>query len=168
MDHSLDHDSPQIPAEADLRAAMEQNGHDVAAGLTVPLADVLAELEGIESGVEARLRTRLAALLELKDGWHDGAGASITGATVGGAVRLLTARPTLADGCRIYPSGAGGLALEFIYGSWDYTVEIGPEGGTVQISGVKLVGPGEADCDVYEASGTGFLAEFDRLIGKTR
>ena len=39
---------------------MEQSDRDVAAGLTVPLADVLAELESVADRIEARRRARRA------------------------------------------------------------------------------------------------------------
>jgi len=49
-----------MPSEAELRAAMEQSDRDVAAGLTVPLADVLTELDGVANRIEARRRLRQA------------------------------------------------------------------------------------------------------------
>jgi len=48
---------PPTPSEAELLAAMEKSARDVAAGRTVPLADVLAELDEVADRIEARLRT---------------------------------------------------------------------------------------------------------------
>jgi hypothetical protein len=45
-----------MPTEAELRAAMVASAEDVAAGRTVPLADVLAELDEVADRIEARLR----------------------------------------------------------------------------------------------------------------
>lgn len=64
MDHphdvQPDHDAAPMPTEAELRAAMEESARDVAAGRTVPLADVLAELDQAADRIEARLRARCA------------------------------------------------------------------------------------------------------------
>jgi hypothetical protein len=49
--------SPMVLGEADLLAAMEQSDADVTAGLTVTLADVLAELDEAAERMEARRRT---------------------------------------------------------------------------------------------------------------
>ncbi len=56
--HRTNDDAPPTPGEADLRAAMDQSDADLAAGLTVPLADVLAELDGIAQATEGRRRAR--------------------------------------------------------------------------------------------------------------
>ena len=59
-DHQTDESEPAMPSEAHLRVVMEKSERDVAAGLTVPLADVLAELDSIANQIEARRRTRQA------------------------------------------------------------------------------------------------------------
>lgn len=59
-DHQVHDDGPRMPSEAQLRAAMEQSDRDVAAGRTVPLADVLAELDDVANRIEARRRARQA------------------------------------------------------------------------------------------------------------
>jgi hypothetical protein len=59
-DHIADYDVPAMPSEAELRAAMEESERDVAAGRTVPLADVLAELDDVTKRIEARRRARRA------------------------------------------------------------------------------------------------------------
>jgi len=53
-------DGPAMPDEAEILAVMEQSDRDVVAGLTVPLADVLAELDGIADQMDARGRARRA------------------------------------------------------------------------------------------------------------
>jgi hypothetical protein len=57
-DHRTDDDAPAMPGEAQLLAVMEQSNADLAAGLTVPLADVLAELDVVAKEIEARRRAR--------------------------------------------------------------------------------------------------------------
>ena len=60
-DHQPEHEvAPAMPSEAELCTVMEQSDRDVAAGLTVPLADVLAELESVADRIEARRRARRA------------------------------------------------------------------------------------------------------------
>jgi hypothetical protein len=49
-----------MPSEAELLAVMEQSDREVAAGLTVPLADVLAELDEAVVRLETRRRARRA------------------------------------------------------------------------------------------------------------
>jgi hypothetical protein len=55
-DYRVHDDGPSMPSEARLRAAMEQSDRDVASGWTVPLADVLAELDGVANRIEVRCR----------------------------------------------------------------------------------------------------------------
>jgi hypothetical protein len=57
-DRQIDVAAPAAPGEAQLLAVMEQSDRDLASGLTVPLADVLAELDGVANRIEARLRVR--------------------------------------------------------------------------------------------------------------
>jgi hypothetical protein len=45
---------PPTPSEQELLAAMRQSDEDVAAGLTVPLADVLAELDALIDRMSGR------------------------------------------------------------------------------------------------------------------
>lgn len=51
---------PAMPREARLRAVMEQSDLDVAAGQTVALADVLADLDAVADELEARRRAHRA------------------------------------------------------------------------------------------------------------
>ena len=64
MDNAEDRKSdvaePAMPSEAELLAVMEQSDREVAAGLTVPLADVLAELDEAVVRLETRRRARRA------------------------------------------------------------------------------------------------------------
>ncbi|HTW27195.1 MAG TPA: hypothetical protein VME92_08720, partial [Acetobacteraceae bacterium] len=59
-DHRAADDTPSMPSEAELRAAMDQSDADLPAGLTVPLADVLAKLDGVAQEIEGRRRARRA------------------------------------------------------------------------------------------------------------
>ena len=60
LDHKPDSAASFLPGEARLRAVMEQSDHDLVSGLTVPLADVLAELDAVANEIEARRRARRA------------------------------------------------------------------------------------------------------------
>ena len=59
-DRRADDDVPAMPNEAELLAVMEQSDRDLAAGLTVPLADVLAELDDVAKDLEICRRARRA------------------------------------------------------------------------------------------------------------
>jgi hypothetical protein len=59
-DHQIDAAPPNMPGELRLLAVMEQSERELASGMTVPLASVLAELDGTASQVEARFRVRRA------------------------------------------------------------------------------------------------------------
>jgi len=59
-DHRIDDDAPAMPGEAQLLSVMAQSDADLAAGRTVPLADVLAELDAVAQEIEARRRARRA------------------------------------------------------------------------------------------------------------
>jgi hypothetical protein len=52
--------TPSTPTETELRAAVDQSDQDVAAGLTVPLAEVLSALDDVADRLETRRRTRRA------------------------------------------------------------------------------------------------------------
>ena len=52
--------SPSMTDEARLLALMAASERDTAAGLTVPLADVLADLDRIATEIEARHRIPIA------------------------------------------------------------------------------------------------------------
>jgi hypothetical protein len=47
-----------MPTETELRAMMEQSARDVAGDRTVPLTDVLAELDAVADRIEAQRRAR--------------------------------------------------------------------------------------------------------------
>ena len=53
---------PSMPGKARLLAAMERSEREVAAGLTISLADVLAELDAVANGIEARRHARPACI----------------------------------------------------------------------------------------------------------
>ncbi len=50
--------APPMLTEAEVMAIMDQSDRDVAEGRTVPLADVLAELDAAAEAIEARRRQR--------------------------------------------------------------------------------------------------------------
>jgi hypothetical protein len=59
-DRRADHDAARTPGEAELLAVMEQSARDSEGERTVPLADVLAELDGAADRIEARRGARRA------------------------------------------------------------------------------------------------------------
>ena len=58
--HRTDDDVPAIPGEAQLLTAVEQSDQDLAAVETVPLADVLAELDEVAREIEVCRRVSQA------------------------------------------------------------------------------------------------------------
>jgi hypothetical protein len=60
LDRFEDDLAPPAMDEATLMGTMERSDREVAAGLTVPLADVLAELDAAAERAEARRRARAA------------------------------------------------------------------------------------------------------------
>jgi hypothetical protein len=59
-DRKSDIAEPAMSSEAELLAVMEQSDREVAAGLTVPLTDILAELDEALLRLETRRRARRA------------------------------------------------------------------------------------------------------------
>ena len=57
-DYEPPYNDPPMPAEAEVIAMLEQSARERAVGLTVPLADVLAQLDAIADRAEAGLRDR--------------------------------------------------------------------------------------------------------------
>ncbi len=53
-----DDDGPPTPSEAALREAMDESDRDLAAGRTVPLQDVLRDLESLAGRMEARRNSK--------------------------------------------------------------------------------------------------------------
>jgi hypothetical protein len=55
-DRQSESDALDMPGEAGLRTVLDESDRDIAAGRTVALADVLAELDLVASETEARRR----------------------------------------------------------------------------------------------------------------
>lgn len=55
-DRPANYDAPGMPGATEFLLAMEESEQDVAAGRTVPLADVLAGLDELADRIEARPR----------------------------------------------------------------------------------------------------------------
>ena len=108
-------------------------------------------------------RNRVAALLTLGDGWHDGSGKAPTQVSAGAALTLLGHFPATASGCSIFPTEAGGLLLEFVRAGWDISIEICPD-GLAALSCVELSGPGEIDSPMLDPSGVAFARFLDAAI----
>jgi hypothetical protein len=62
-DRPANYDPPGMPSESEILAAMEESEQDVAAGRTVPVADVSAELNELADRIEVRRRTRQAGCI---------------------------------------------------------------------------------------------------------
>ncbi len=60
QDRPADYEAPDMPGEAELRVAMERSARETAAGRTVPVADVLADLDEVVHRIEARRRAHQA------------------------------------------------------------------------------------------------------------
>jgi hypothetical protein len=89
------------------------------------------DVDVIDAHVVANLatcRARIASLMALPDGWHDGSGKSPTSAAAVTASRLHSRKPGSAASYRIFPTDAGGLLFEFVRSNCDYSFEIGPSG----------------------------------------
>lgn len=57
-EHRTAHSTPAMQRWSELRAIMEQSDRDLASGQTVPLADVLAELDDVAKEIEAHCGAR--------------------------------------------------------------------------------------------------------------
>ena len=57
-EHRTAHSTPAMQRWSELRAIMEQSDRDLASGQTVPLADVLVELDDVAKEIEARRGAR--------------------------------------------------------------------------------------------------------------
>jgi hypothetical protein len=127
------------------------------------------DVDVIDAKVVADLavcRDRIASLVSLSDGWHNGSGKSPTHAAAATASRLLARKPGMAGNYSIFPTDMGGLLFEFSRRGWDYSIEIGPA-GTVEIYGTETAGDKEIDIDTeaLEASSDEFASQFDRVTG---
>ena len=125
------------------------------------------DVDVIDAKVVADLavcRDRIASLVSLGDGWHNGFGKSPTHAAAATASRLLARKPGMAGNYRIFPTELGGLLFEFSRQGWDYSIEIGPA-GNVEIYGTEIAGDSEMDTEALDASSDEFARQFDGVIG---
>ena len=122
-------------------------------------AAVVANLE--------RCRERIASIAGLAHGWHDGDGKAAAPEAISAAVKLLSARPSLAGTYHIYPTNDGGVLFEFVHSGWDYSVEVTPIGG-IEIYGVEVEGPGDLDTMEFTTIDEAALKFLDSLTGDAR
>lgn len=151
-----------IEADVQFRLMIELGSDDGFRGV-VEVFDV----DVIDAKVVADLavcRDRIAALVSLQDGWHDGSGKSPTPASAVTASRLLSRKPGMAASYRIFPTDAGGLLFEFVRSGWDYSFEIGPT-GTLEIFGTETAGDADLETDALDVNSDEFLKHFDRVTG---
>ena len=147
-----------IEADVQFRLMIELGSDDTFRGV-VEVYDV----DVIDAKVVADLavcRDRIASLVSLGDGWHNGSGKSTTHAAVATASRLLARKPGLAESYSIFPTDMGGLLFEFSRRGWDYSIEIGPE-GMVEIYGTETIGDKEIDTEALDASSDEFARQFE-------
>lgn len=109
-------------------------------------------------------RDRLAELLALPDGWHDGEGSSVADAAGEAAQKFLDKRPLLAAHYLIFPTLSGGILIEIEQGGWDFSVEFDPN-GAVEMFGVQVDGPDEMEAKEFPAVDDDFVAVFDARLG---
>jgi hypothetical protein len=121
-------------------------------------AKVVADLE--------RCRKRIECLSVLQNGWHDGSGAAPSPEAVATAKRLLSARPQLAGGYRLYPTDEGGIMFEFLHNGWDYSVDV-LSSGKIEVYGVQVDGPDDLDATAFEGIDDNALTFLDGLTGDT-
>ncbi len=117
------------------------------------------------SGSLERCRQRLEEISCLKHGWHEGAGEPVLPIAAGLAKLLLSKRPLLAGGYRIYPTEAGGVLFEFIANNWDLSVEIS-NSGFVEFYGVKVDGPDELTPLRFQGLTEEFFQQYDEVTGR--
>ena len=110
-----------------------------ASGLRTPMDATASPNIGI-----GRCHDRIAELLALPDGWHDGGGLAVAAGAARSVTALLSARPALAEIACIYPTDEGGLLVEFIRAGWDISVEVGPT-GLATLYGTEQQGPDSFD-----------------------
>ena len=125
------------------------------------------DVDVIDAKVVADLavcRDRIASLVSLRDGWHDGSGKSPTDAAAATASRLLARKPGMAGSYRIFPTDIGGLLFEFSCRGWDYSIEIGPT-GMVEIYGTGTAGDKEMDTEALDGSSEEFARQFALVTG---
>lgn len=128
------------------------------------------DVDLIDAAMVANLErccTRLAALAELADGWHDGDGKAIAPAAISAAGKLLSARPLLAEIFHIYPTDNGGVLFEFVHSGWDYSIEATPV-GQIEIYGVQVEGPNDLDTIEFAAMDGDVLQFLDSLTSGAR
>ena len=147
-----------IEADVQFRLMIELGSDETFRGV-VEVYDV----DVIDAKVVADLavcRDRIASLVSLGDGWHNGSSKSPTHAAAATASRLLARKPGMAGNYRIFPTDMGGLLFEFSRCGWDYSIEIG-SAGMVEIYGTETVGDSEMDTEALDASSDEFAEQFD-------
>ncbi len=112
-----------------------------------------------------RCRQRLLELGDLRQGWLDGVGSAISRQSIVAVESLLVKRSLLAGICRIYPTVAGGVLIEFVKGGWDFSVEIDPI-GSVEMYGVQIDGAEEMEPQSFADMDEDFLITFDARVGR--
>jgi len=153
---------PYLEADVQFRLMIELGSDDTFRGV-VEVYDV----DVIDAKVVADLavcRDRIASLVSLGDGWHNGSGKPPTHAAVATASRLLARKPGMAGNYSIFPNDTGGLIFEFSRRGWDYSIEIGP-GGMVEIYGTETAGDEEMDTEALDVTSDEFTRQFDLVTG---
>lgn len=113
-----------------------------------------------------RRRERIAELLALPNGWHDGDGSAVTAVAGEAAQKFLDKRPLLAAHYLIFPTMSGGILIEIEQNGWDFSVEFAAD-GTVEMFGVQVDGPDEMEAQTFPGIDDRFVAVFDaRMVGR--
>lgn len=147
-----------IEAEVFFRLHIEVDNNE----LVRSIVDVF-DVDVIQPHVMAKLsacRKRIASLILLNDGWHDGNGRAPTAKAASAASRLLSRKPAMAETYSIFPTDDGGLLFEFVRRGWNHSIEIGPT-GKAEIYSTEIDGNGEADTEALDVESEEFIEEFD-------
>lgn len=108
----------------------------------------------------SRCKQRISDFLQLKSGWLDGIGATITEVAINTAERIITKRTYITKSLKIYPVDDGGILFELILSDWDYSIEIGPD-GKIDAFGIELTGPKEQEVVEFPSDTTEFYNMID-------
>lgn len=151
-----------IGAAIQFALMIELDNRDTFRGI-IEVFDVELIAPDLADNVMRRME-RLTDLGNIEDGWHDGEGSAPSDEAIKVARTFLRQRPSLAGAFSVFPTLAGGVLFEFEVHGWNYSVEIGADGG-LEFFGIQIEGPEELETTHYMNAGEDFLAEFDARVG---
>ncbi len=109
---------------------------------------------------------RLRELFTMEKGWlGNGQGEESTPVAILRAANLVFKRRKFADLFRIYPTGNGGISVEFDKGGWNFCAEMMPD-GSIEIDR-SLPGEKTFEIESFDGMSQDFFNEFDRMTAVT-